>query len=136
MITHILDTSAIMVHFLNGPGAETVNEILHQGADKAGFCVVCYPELKRRLRKLLPDEGAAKEVFHTYTHTLMGSVNVTRKAGDMAAELIQGWGEGVPVISVIVAACAIAEGAVLVHSGARVSESGWPGLREIRLSAK
>ena len=40
MITHVLDTSAVLAHFLKEPGAEEVNRILSQGPLVVGVSMV------------------------------------------------------------------------------------------------
>lgn len=49
MITHVLDTSAILAHYLNEPGADDVNAILAQGPEAAGSSLIGLVELRGRL---------------------------------------------------------------------------------------
>ena len=63
MITHVLDTSAILAHYLKEPGAEDVNHILSCGPEEVGLSIVSLPELRTRLDDLVPDAQEAERVF-------------------------------------------------------------------------
>lgn len=59
MITHVLDTSAILAHYLREPGAEDVNVILAGGPEVAGVSLVTLVELRGRLAELVADTKEA-----------------------------------------------------------------------------
>jgi len=54
-VTHLLDTSAILSHFLDEPGAEEVEKLLGGGPDLAGLAAPSRAELDRRLNEIIPD---------------------------------------------------------------------------------
>ena len=55
MITHFLDTSAILAHYLREPGADDVNAILARGPEAAGISLITLVELGDRLGALVAD---------------------------------------------------------------------------------
>ncbi len=60
MIAHVLDTSAILAHYLSESGAEDVNAILSKGPEASGISLVTLVELQHLggygLRQNVPQE--------------------------------------------------------------------------------
>jgi PIN domain nuclease of toxin-antitoxin system len=69
---HLLDTSAVLAHFLDEPGSDVVSRILAGGKKKALLCAPSWAELERRLAELVPDEEEAERVWTLYTQELCG----------------------------------------------------------------
>jgi len=71
-VAHLLDTSAVLAHFLDEPGANVVSQILSGGRKKALLCAPSWVELERRLQELIPDADEAERVWKLYTQELCG----------------------------------------------------------------
>jgi PIN domain nuclease of toxin-antitoxin system len=83
VITHILDSSAVLAHYLREPGSSEVNA-LFQSSSLMGVCVASYPEIKIRLIELVRDPVEAARAFALYTNELAEPVAVTREAAEAA----------------------------------------------------
>jgi PIN domain nuclease of toxin-antitoxin system len=75
---HLLDTSAVLAHFLDEPGSDVVSRILAGGKKKALLCAPSWAELERRLAELVPDADEAERVWMLYTQELCGFCRWTR----------------------------------------------------------
>ena len=115
MITHILDTSAVLAHYLKEPGAEDVNRILSHGPEEVGLSVVSLPELRTRLGDLVPDAQEAERVFRSYTDVLATSLPATRATANAAIELRAKVRPRLPLVDALIVAAAKERDAVLVH---------------------
>ena len=115
MITHVLDTSALLAHYLREPGAEDVNVILARGPEETGVSLITLVELRGRLTELVADAMEAERAFRLYTETLTTTVPFTRATADAAMELRAATRPRLPLVDALIAASAKQHGAVLVH---------------------
>jgi len=115
VITHLLDTSALLAHYLDEPGAARVEELWKDRANRVAVCVLTLPELKTRLDAVLTDQDEADRAFRLYTEQLTVPVAVTREVALAAIELRELASGRLPLIDPVIAACAKRESAVLVH---------------------
>ncbi|NBU11575.1 MAG: type II toxin-antitoxin system VapC family toxin [Proteobacteria bacterium] len=115
MITHVLDTSALLAHYLREPGAEEVNVILARGPEENGVSLVTLVELRGRLAELLADPLEAERVFKLYTETLTATVPFTGETAEAAMELRAATRPRLPLVDALIAASAKELGATLVH---------------------
>ena len=115
MITHVLDTSALLAHYLREPGAEDVNVILARGPEETGVSLVTLVELRGRLAELVTDATEAERAFKLYTETLTTTVPFTRATADAAMELRAATRPRLPLVDALIAASAKQHGATLVH---------------------
>ena len=115
MITHVLDTSAILAHYLREPGASEVNAILARGPDAAGLSPISVVELRGRLADLAIDADEAGRVLKFYTETLTTALPLTRETADVAIELRATTRPRLPLVDSLIAASARQHGAILVH---------------------
>ena len=79
MITHVLDTSAILAHYLNEPGADDVNAILAQGPEVAGISLIGLVELRSRLAEVAANPQEAERAFKLYTGMLTTVLPFSRR---------------------------------------------------------
>jgi PIN domain nuclease of toxin-antitoxin system len=77
-ISHVLDTSALLAHYFDEPGADEVERLWSSGSGKPAICAVTVTELKTRLRAELTDEAEALEAAATYLNELTVSLSVDR----------------------------------------------------------
>jgi predicted nucleic acid-binding protein len=115
MITHVLDTSAILAHYLREPGAEDVNSVLARGPDETGISLITIVELRARLSELAVDAQEAERAFKLYTETLMTVLPFTRETADAATELRAATRPRLALVDALIAASAKQLGATLVH---------------------
>jgi len=63
VITHVLDTSALLAHYLREPGADDVNAILARGPDETGVSLISIVELRSRLAEVAANSPEAERAF-------------------------------------------------------------------------
>lgn len=133
---HLLDTSAILAHFLDEPGADGVSRILSGGRRKAFLCAPSWAELERRLQDLIPDAGEAERVWRLYTQELCGFLPVDEDAVRAAIHLRRSASGRLPLIDALIAGCAFARGLELVHRDGHMDLISDSALRVLSLPVK
>ena len=114
-ITHILDTSAILAHYFDEPGAAEVDAIWKDKKNKPAICALTVPELKTRLLVEVNDRAEVNDAFKLYVDELTTSVPVDRAVADEAAALRDLSPARLPLVDACIAGCAKQHGCVLVH---------------------
>jgi predicted nucleic acid-binding protein len=114
-MTHLLDTSAVLAHFLDEPGAGEVDLLLREGPETAALAAPSWAELDRRLSELIPAPSEARRVFGQYTRLLCGFVPLDAEAVQAAIEINRSTPTRLPMIDSLIAGCAANAGLVLVH---------------------
>lgn len=114
-ITHILDTSAILAHYFDEPGAAEVDAIWQDKKNKPAICALTVPELKMRLHVEVNDPAEVDRAFKLYVDELTTIVPVDRAAADEAAFLRETTPERLPLVDACIAGCAKQHRCVLVH---------------------
>jgi predicted nucleic acid-binding protein len=115
VITHVLDTSAILAHYLNEPGADDLNAILAQGPDAAGISLIALVELRGRLAEVAANPQEAKRALELYTETLTTVLPFSRETADVAMDLRAATRPRLLLVDALIAASAKQHGAILVH---------------------
>ncbi len=115
MITHVFDTSAILAHYFEEPGADQVNALLAENAVEPGLPAVALLELKARLAATVRDAAAAARAFQLYSEELIAPIPVTREIVARAEEILRRTDSPLTMTEAITAATARHEGALLVH---------------------
>ena len=114
-ITHVLDTSAILAHYFDEPGAEIVDRLWEVPRNRIGICVLTVPELRARLEAEIDDQDEIERAFDEYVDHLTASLAVDRTAVESAMLLRREAAQRVPLTDAVIAGCAHALAAVLVH---------------------
>ena len=114
-VTHVLDTSAILAHYFDEPGAEMVERLWHDSGNRVAICVLTLPELKGRLAEEVPDRQEIERAFGQYVDELTASLVVDREAARSAILLRESVDGRLPLVDAVIAGCAHAHSAVLVH---------------------
>jgi predicted nucleic acid-binding protein len=135
-LRYALDTSAILTHFLDEPGAELVDEILSKGKKGAFLPLPVWAELERRLEELIADAVEAELVWSRYTQELCGIVPLDEAAIRSAMELRKSSPDRLPLIDALIAGCAKANELPLVHRDAHLAAISESTLRAVVLPAK
>jgi predicted nucleic acid-binding protein len=120
-ISHVLDTSALLAHFFNEPGAESLDSLWADPANRLAISVVTVAELKGRLRHEIGDGVEAMEAADAYCNELTTCLPVDRATAEMAWQLRLTTPNGLPLVDALIAATARTVGAVLVHKDPHMS---------------
>lgn len=115
MITHVFDTSAVLAHYFNEPGAEEVDRIWQDHRNEIGLCALSVTELRGRLGALVSDAIEVERAMRLYTEEITTVVAVDRTVARRAAVLRQTAGLPLPLIDAVIAATAGLASAILVH---------------------
>jgi predicted nucleic acid-binding protein len=121
MITHVFDTTAVLAHYFNEPGADAVNALFADKAVEVGIPALSLLELKSRLAASVTDAAEVKRAFQLYADELMTALPVTRDVTELADKILHDAKDGLTVTDAIVAATARQAGAVLVHRNAQLA---------------
>ena len=112
---HVLDTSAVLAHFLDEPGAEQVESLLGGGAEHVALAAPVWTELERRLAELTGDERETDRVFRHYTRDLCGLIVLDEVAALAGIRIRRACRGRLPLVDALIAGCAAAHRATLVH---------------------
>jgi predicted nucleic acid-binding protein len=114
-VTHVLDTSALLAHYFDEPGAEVVEQLWATASARPGVSTLTIAELRRRLGEEMSDSGEAREAAAAYFNELTVCLPVDRTVAELAWQLEEAIAERIPLVDALIAATARAAGAVLVH---------------------
>jgi predicted nucleic acid-binding protein len=135
MITHVLDSSAVLAHYLQEPGATDVHAILSQ-QNSVGLCVVSLPEIKIRLRELVKDPAEVERVYTLYTTQLTNLLDVTKEVAQAATTLRETIRPRLPTVDALIAGCAKVNEAILVHRDPHMSAIPTSEVKQLLLPPK
>lgn len=113
-VSHILDTSAWLIHLLREPGSERVTELFRSAENQVGIAVVSLPEIHGRL-KSLGREREFSRIVDYYRLLITVFLPVTEAIALHSVELRSAASSRLPSIDSLIAATAALQGAVLVH---------------------
>jgi predicted nucleic acid-binding protein len=133
-MTHLLDTSAILAHFLDEPGADDVESLLAQGPGVVALAAPSWIELDTRLREQVPEEDVRETVFLQYTASLTTLLPVDAESSLAAIRLRNTAPSRLPLADALIAGVADAAGLILVHRDPHFDTI--PGLKVLRLPDK
>ena len=135
-MTHLLDTSAVMAHFLAEPGGERVTQLLARGPGSVALAAPGWPELERRLDELIPEPAEAARIFRHYTETLCAMVPLDEAAARAAIRIRHSCPNRLPLVDALIAGCAMAAGLILVHRDSHLDAIPTAVLAVLRLPDK
>ena len=133
-MTHLLDTSAILAHYLDEPGADEVEGLLAQGPNVVALAAPSWVELDTRLRELVPEVEIRENVFHQYTVSLTTLLPVDAESALTAIRLRNSAPGRLPLADALIAGVADTSGLILVHRDPHFDTI--PGLKVLRLPSK
>ncbi|MDE0218542.1 MAG: PIN domain-containing protein [Spirochaetaceae bacterium] len=113
-VTHVLDTSAVLAHYFDEPGAEIVDGLWQDSRNRIAICVLTLPELRWRMQAEIEDEREIDRACQEYAGELTSSLVVDSAVAESAIALRRE-AERLPLTDAIIAGCAHAVSAVLVH---------------------
>jgi predicted nucleic acid-binding protein len=113
-ITHVLDTSALLAHYFDEPGAQVVQK-LWESRGKPGISAVTVTELRGRLSQEISDSKEAASAAASYLGELTVCLPVDRTVAELAWHIRAATSQRIPLVDALIAATARAAGAILVH---------------------
>lgn len=134
--SHLLDTSALLAHYFDEPGAAEVDAIWQDPASRPAVCVLTLAELRSRLRIEVVSIQEIDRVYDLYANHLTASVPVDRRTAEAAARLRAEARDRLPLVDACIAACARLHDCLLVHRDPHMDQLEGSGLRMIRLADK
>jgi len=135
-VTHILDTSAILAHYFDEPGADEVNAIWSQKGSAPAICTLTIPELRTRLQVEIADPTEIERVFDLYVNQLTVCLPVDRATAEEAMQLRQCSPSRLPLVDACIAACARRHQCLLVHRDPHMDGLPSDAVRQLRLPDK
>lgn len=135
-MSHLLDTSALLAHFFDEPGAQETQAILDQGRDHAAACAVTVAEFEGRLLQEGIDEDERIVASLHYFGLLARVLPVTQQTGHLAAELRERSPERLPLVDALIAATAKQHALTLVHRDAHMAAIPSDELAQLKLPSK
>ncbi len=129
-MTHILDTSAVVAHFVGEPGRAEVDRLIESGT--AGVSSATWIEFRALLRARRLPQSVIDEAVSLYRASLP-SVPIDDRVADLADTLRAASPTRIPAVDALIAGCAIAAGAILVHADAHFAAIPASLLKQQRL---
>ena len=114
-MTHLLDTSALLAHYLAEPGAERVQALFEDDAVVTGTSILALFEFELRLHQLGADAAARAAEVSRYRALLNEAVDVDEAVRSEAIRLRTSATAHVAAMDVLIAATASLKNATLVH---------------------
>jgi predicted nucleic acid-binding protein len=121
-VSHVLDTSALLAHYFNEPGAELVEKLWADASHRIAISAVTVTELRGRLRHELTDDAEAMSAADAYLNELTTCLSVDRSTAEAAWQLRQATPNRLPLVDALIAATARSAGAVLVHKDPHMAQ--------------
>lgn len=135
-MTHLLDSSAVLAHYLGETGADQVSALLAEGADIVALAAPSWPELARRLADLIDDPAEAVRVHRHYTRDLCAFVPLDESATLAALRIQKVCPARLPLVDALIAGCAAQAHLILVHRDPHFDAIPGRQLRVLRLPDK
>ncbi len=114
-MTHLLDTSALLAHYLGEPGAARVQALFEDTAVVAGTSILALFEFELRLHQLGMDIPKRATELNRYRALLSEVVDVDEAIRSEAVRLRTSVTARASAMDTLIAATASVRGAMLVH---------------------
>lgn len=111
----LLDTTAVLAHYLDEPGATEVHQLLEDSAQEVMICAVSVAEFARRLSALGESPAVARERALEYAALCDSVVPVDTALAVRGFELAAELSVRVPLIDMFIGAAAHMKDAELIH---------------------
>ena len=135
MITHVLDTSALLAHFRNEAGADAVQSVFENEDTSLGISAVSLAEFGIRLATLGMSQAEIQGVIDEYRKLLDAIVPLTDVIAVTALRLKTTASARLPLVDALIAATAVSEKAVLVHRDAHFLALSERALKQKHIAA-
>ncbi len=115
---YLLDTSALVTHFKNEPGAGKVQSIFADDDAEVYISALSISELARCLLHLGAERDEARDVALEYAGMATQVVQIDAAVSIRAYELGSICETRLPLVDALIAACAVCSETVLIHKDA------------------
>lgn len=112
---YLLDTSAVLVHYLDEPRADEVSALFVEPANELLLSALSVSELGRRLRDLGLTPREVRERLEAYLPLFSEIVSVDQGVAWSALAIAAATASRLPLVDSLIAASARERSAVLVH---------------------
>lgn len=133
---HLLDTSALLAHFRNEPGGAIVQALFEREEVIPIVCSISIAEFARRMRDLGADESSIREVLDFYVSIMGATISVDASIAWESDRLQYPTPTRLPLVDALIAACAVANDAVLVHRDAHMRSIPTNLIQQLDLESK
>jgi len=147
--TYLLDTSAVIAHYRKEPGYAQVHALFEDPFATVLIGTPVLVELDAALKRGMQDERQRRAVVDAYGGRVAEVVPADREAAMAAIAMRNASAKRLPAMDALIAGCAVAHGAVLVHRDPhfdgipaehlqtlRLSETGYPTSQDVAKVAK
>ena len=132
-ITHVLDTSALLAHYFDEPGAMIVHRLWTAKGQKPGISAVTVAELKGRLTQEIENAEEREHTAEAYLGELTVCLPVDRSIAELAWQIREATPDRLPLVDALIAATARAFGAILVHKDPHMARIPEGLVKQLRL---
>lgn len=115
MSRYLLDTSAVLAHYRNEPGAARVQELIEEEGSQILIATPTLVEFRRRMKELGATARVIDDAISAYEEMADGIVSIDKAAAEAAWQLSRSSGRRLPLVDSLIAGAARAASAVLVH---------------------
>ena len=133
---YLVDTSALLAHLLQESGSEVVEQLLEASGDKLAICILTWVEFEIFLRRSAYTAKEKTSILSIYRAALGNPLPVDEKVGREALAIRDELGARIPLTDLLIAACAKANGFILVYRDKHLAEIPEDLLGQLRLPAK
>ncbi len=133
---HLLDTSAVMAHYLEEPGYEIVESLLADPTLPVAVSSLTWLEFHNRLQELCSEANERQRALDIYRTLLGRGIPADDAITTRAALLRRAAVSRLPNIDAIIAATAAEHGAVLVHRDGHLAAIPTSALPQVILPDK
>ena len=127
---YVLDTSALLAHYLVEEGADFIDSILQR--DEVYVAAVTWLELRVKLK----GEPDAENSARMYEDAVAGTIPITREIAARAFELRERTSTRLPSLDALIAASAATKGYQLIHKDSHFLTIPATFLKQLMLPAK
>lgn len=132
----LLDTSALLTHLLDEPGADIVHQHLSDGPEHAHVAAPTLAELERRLAGFIRDEQERDGILDHYCGQLCTLVDVDRASTQASIQLRRSCRDRLPLVDALIAGCAVRDGLILIHRDEHLAGIPAKVLGQVRLPGR
>ncbi len=112
---YLLDTSAVLAHYRNEPGAARVQELIEEEGSEILIATPTLVEFRRRMKELGATARVIDAAILEYEEMADDIVSIDKGAAEAAWLLSRNSGRRLPLVDSLIAGAARAASAVLVH---------------------
>lgn len=112
---YVLDTTALLAHYRQEPGWQEVQSLFETDGAELSIASISIPEFGRRLRELGASETEVEATLSSYQLLFSEVIAVDTAVAKAAFEIGCRPPNRLPLVDALIAACAQAWSAVLIH---------------------